>query len=70
MTASVEMGLTIREFRANTARLDAAPHDQLLALIEAVPTVVWDRSVPMDEVWLVCDTPHGQRATVVLKVGS
>lgn len=62
------MGLTLREYRANTARLDAMPHDQLLALIDAVPTVVWDRAVPLDEVHLICDTDTGQQATLVYKV--
>jgi hypothetical protein len=62
------MGLTVREYRANTSRLDAMPHAQLLALIDAVPTVVWDRSVPLDEVHLVCDTDTGQTATLVYKL--
>lgn len=35
------------------------PHAQLLALIDAVPTVVWDRSVPLDEIRLTCETDDG-----------
>lgn len=61
------MGLTVREYRANTARLDAMPRDELLVLIEKMPRVIWDRSVPLDEVHLVCDTYDGNRTTLIYK---
>lgn len=62
------IGLTVREYRANTARLDAMPRNELLVLIEKMPRVVWDRSIPLDEVQLVCDTYDGRQATLVYKV--